>query len=710
MMRLICAAGVLALAIQTLSAQTPAKYEVGGPLAGEILPPYPTQHGEPPGRPGCLPDGKGGLLKGPDGQYPELHLYPGAVEHFRSYMFKYMPVRSSFDRQSQLKNFPARDIPGVSPAHVESYAEPVYHVSRGNAASNMKVTNAPVPVVRCKPGAPVFRLNFGRLEPGLYAIRVIGAVESKAIQRHRKPIYLKAVINDSLDGGTTTYRQRIGYVDEFYSVAEIYFHAPAAREYRAELSADQGSLAELLVHNITLDDALAGCERRAIKQRPTTYREEERLLLRSQSKPAASRSLSAEDRLKRDAMLWNALPPVNSQAGVIYGMGGDDPKSNWPRFGAAGQEPEAIEKAHGKWTTAPIGPVLMTNAQLKLEYTLADLLARRPLPAPYPFKDDGCGVFTPDPKGGLPQNWIPVARAVQERVRAYENTLMGATKAYHERGDIESARDAAIMLARYAYDFPAMDCATALGSVMLQPSAYGRDLRCRQRDQQAYWMSFYSNDIHLVEAYDKLFDYIRGNEELAASVRRFVPWVQSAQDLAMLFDVHLVQTEAKRVMRYHFHTYPDTLAMVATVMNDGRLTEPWMEWLFSRTWSYPLVPCGIQEIMITNMDRNGAQNIGSFFYAQGENAANYCGEKMELYALSGGSPRFDLRDPKRYPKITDSTYFNLQGMMAGLWHTPIGDVTGPEKGRGNWFDSDGWRKMARLGWRWTKDPACCCCA
>ena len=31
------------------------EYETGGPLAGVKLPLYKTQHGEPPGQPGCIP-------------------------------------------------------------------------------------------------------------------------------------------------------------------------------------------------------------------------------------------------------------------------------------------------------------------------------------------------------------------------------------------------------------------------------------------------------------------------------------------------------------------------------------------------------------------------------------------------------------------------------------------------------------------------------
>jgi len=686
------------------------KYVVGGPLAGEAIPLYETQHGEPPGYPGCLKNEDGTFLYSPQGQAPERQLYPGSVEHYRGYMFKYMPIRSMFDQQSLIKNFPAKDIPGVKPAQVEAYAEPVYHVGRGNSAvqvrlGNKPLFNKPVPVVRCKAADPVFKLDFGRLPVGLYAIRIIGAVESAKIQRHRKPLVLRVTVNDGINNEQSVYRQRLGYVDEFYSIAEIYFHAPVQRPYQAEVTLEAGTEVDLLVHNITLDDALAGTEFRAFKTKPNLFTTGERALLRNQNKPWAGKPLDKESRWTSDATLWNAMVPLNAQPGFIWGMGGDDPKSNWPRFGVAGKEPEAIEQEFGKWIDVPgMDPVLMKNAKLKLQYTVADLSAGRPLPDPYPFKDNGLGIFTPPEKGqATPQNWIPVAQAVRTRLRTAENAVGAAVKAYHETGNLEAARDAAILLARYAYDFPAMDSGRAMSSIMVQPGAYGRDLRCRQREQMACWMSFYANDIHLVEHYDKLFDFIQNNEDLAQSVGRFIPWVKTPQNLVALFDTYLVQNEVKHVMRHHYYTYPDKSMCAATVLGDTSLTDPWMEWQFSSTWSYPLPPCGLQDIMVSNMDRNGVQNIGSFFYAQGENAANYAGTKNEKYMLAGGNPKYDLRDAKRYPKITQSTFFWLRGMIAGLWHMPIGDVTGPDKGRGHFFES--YSESCRQGWRWTKSPA-----
>jgi len=105
-------------------------YEIGGPLAGVKLPLYKTHHGEPAGYPGCLRDENGAFINEPQGQYPERELYPGSVEHWRDYWFKYTPARSLFDRQSLLRNWKAARLPGIPADRVEKYAEPVYWVPR----------------------------------------------------------------------------------------------------------------------------------------------------------------------------------------------------------------------------------------------------------------------------------------------------------------------------------------------------------------------------------------------------------------------------------------------------------------------------------------------------------------------------------------------------------------------------------------------------
>ncbi|MCY3019048.1 MAG: hypothetical protein NTW87_08470 [Planctomycetota bacterium] len=708
--RVLVAAALAWLAAQAACGCGEAEYEAGGPLAGLKLPFYPTQHGEPPGHPGCVPnpDKPGELLYSKDGQAPELQLYDGSVEHYRHYMFKYMPCRSLFDQQSLLRNWPAKDIAGVQAAQVESYAEPVFYVSRGGSGKDTGKRNKPLRVVRCKPGAPVLEVDLGELGPGLYAVRVIGAVEHEKIERHRRPLYLKATINDGAKGEESNYRLRLGYVEEFYSVCEVYFHAGETRRFKVRLQVDAGSAVDLLVHNIDLHDVLAGTVRRPIKQRMNLLTPEEFAQLRK-STQAAPKAEPPEARLARDELLWNAFPRTNAQPGSIFGMGGDDDKSNWPNFGAGGKAKDVIEAEHGKWAVAPVDNpkgILIENKKLEQlqplatgSYTMSDLHAQRPLPDPYPYKDDGAGIYTaPEKPGQAAQNWHPVADAVRDRIRAYFGMIEAKTGSYVTTGNAADARDAAVMLCRAAYEFPAMDHANAMSSFIVQPGAYGRDLRCRQRETH-HWPC----DLETVVSYDRLFGFLQNNDDLAQSVGRFVAWVKAPQDVIQLLDVYLVQHMAKRYMRYHNYwgNEPAAVMKAAAVLGDQAVADPIMEWLFHRTWVYPQTPTGYPDFLVTSKDRSGVSYIGSYFYAMGAEVSAE-GEMFEVYRRAGGNPKYDLSDRARFPKMGAALYWPSGARMAGLYFPRIGDVTGPDKGYGAWFDSH--EPPVRRGWRWTHDP------
>jgi hypothetical protein len=252
------------------------EYEVGGPLAGLKLPLLPTEAGEIPGYPGTTaPDatepGADPRRFSPQGQAPQLELYPGAVENYRAYMFKYLPIRSFFDRQSQLARWTAPGIPGTAGTRPEEYAAPVYWVPRHDPPVDTGRRRAAAEVLRCGAGATVARLDLGELDVGLYAIRVVGAVDTKSLRPFRRPLFLEARIDDGPAGETSRHRLRLGYCDEFYSVAEVYFHAPAKRGYRASLEIGSGSEVELLAREILLDDVLAGTALRPIKTRTTLH-------------------------------------------------------------------------------------------------------------------------------------------------------------------------------------------------------------------------------------------------------------------------------------------------------------------------------------------------------------------------------------------------------------------------------------------------------
>jgi hypothetical protein len=630
------------------------------------------------------------------------------VENFRYYWMHYLPVRSFFDRQSLITNFPATTLAGVPADRVATLSTPLYYVG-SHGYTRLDRFNAPVPVVRAGIQNPVFPLAFGLLEPGLYVVRVMAAVPTDKIVQHQLPLYLRLTVNDGIGGAEHTYRLRCAYVDEFYAVAEIYFHAPEARAYNATLAVDTGSQVELLVHNIDLHDVLAGTTRRAVKTKSTLKRWET-------PPPVGTPTLAAEARRARDEELWNAVPPLNSHLGVIAGGPGraDDPNSG-PNLGAHGLTDKEIEDQHGKWMPRNSGKlpegddarVLMNNWKLGLAYTMEDLAANRPLPDPYPFKDDGAGLYTPPASPDQPgQNWFQIAEAVRfQWDRLMGNRRVGTTGAitamtekYRKDGDLDAGRDAALLLVRMAYQFPTLDCAAAMSTLTVIPGAYNRDSRFRQRNNgMEYWRDM--SEFPII-AYDALFDLIKDNQELAAAVNRFVPWVKTPADVIQLIDVYLVQTYAKRLLRHQDqHAEPQPILLPATVLVDREVTGPWMDWLYNCSFTYPNELSGIQDMAIIGYCRDGHSLIGSSYYAV---PAFRMAEAVERYIRAGGDPVYSLMNPARYPKVVESFRFGNRLQTAGLYYPRMGSVTGPDKGYGAQFKRI--EESARWGWEKTGEP------
>ncbi|MDA0839890.1 MAG: hypothetical protein O3B01_17370 [Planctomycetota bacterium] len=699
--------------VQPLTAET--RYLVGGPLAGVEVPKFPTQHGEPDGHPGATGQTEGELQFTTEDLYPEMQLYPGSVEHYRAYMFKYMPIRSFFDVQSQLKNWVAPNIPGAQEQHSEQYASSLFWVPRHSAVRDTGLKLKPEPVIRCKVGTPEFELDLGELNIGLYTIRVIAAVAPEQVKDFRLPAFLRMSVNDGLLGETSNYRLRIGYCEEFYSVAEFYFYAPAKRPYQSRLALDSGSQVDLLVHNVSLDDVLAGTENRVLKKR-TTIRSAvpdaaAKLEARRKAGHTIREPLSNEDRLTRDARIWNAFPPPNAQPhsrmgtgyGTVAGVVSGTEKMN----------AKEIEEEYGQWAPVsgnkkpdrfPANAILedcfLFNDKLGLVYSMDDLRNNRPLPDPYPFKDDGAGLYYPNPDNPAEGKvWSPVAERVARVIRDYYGA--GGLPQYMATGEPDFAHDAVIQLVRYAYALPTLNFSDWIDCLVHTRGAFGRDLRSRRRGTAAFFMPHYPMYVNpIMYQYDQLFDFIKGNEQLAKSIGRFVPWVKTSQDVIRLLDVYLVQTVAKRIMRYHYHTDPVDIANLASVAGDNEFTKPWMDWLLSRTFIYPLPVSGIADTMITGTCRDGGEYIGSSYYVQGENALRVA-TSLQQYIEAGGDRSYDLSDARKYPKGLVHCYFRLNQIVAG-WDFPrIGDVCGPDKLPGHTLRA---LDFAVYGWRWTKDP------
>ena len=615
--------------------------------------------------------------------------YPGSVEAWTG-------RRGFFDQQSLLRNWIAADMPTATlAAAAEDYAG--------------------AKVVRCGVGGPVFRLDLGELDVGLYAGRVIGTVEKARLRPFREPIYVTMKINDGLDGQSQCHRMRIGYSEEFRSVVEIYFHAVARRRFQAELWVDRGSTVDLLVHNITLDDVLAGTTRRAIKKRMTLLTPGEVTLMRStfpeeqKKKRKALTPYTPAERLARDEAIWKWQPPANAQ-GTIFDKA-YTPKNASP--GTADRTAAEIRDQYGQWTAVeewgglnvrgsgpprrpkcPVG--LIENKKLGLQYTMDDYLARRPLPDPYPYKDDGAGLYFPDAKDPDAGRFLtPLGDVFGHRLRTSGWIFQSRGDAWLQSGDRDVARDLAVALIAYAYHFPTYDAENALTTVMHGRSPW-------QRIAGPRWLA--GSWLNAPECYDKLFDYIHGNEELARSVRRFVPWVKSSEDLVRLLDVYLVQITAKHILRRHYglDNAPAQIAEIAAILGDPSVTDPWMEWLFAKTSVYGVGTGGILDMMILGNGREGAGYIGSTFYSQ-EEGARTIGIELQRYLAADGNPKYGRLDAAMYPKPLAHCYWALGILVAGIDFARIGDVAGPDKPPGNTMRKE-FESACRYGWKWSSDP------
>lgn len=701
------------------------EYLIGGPMAGVKLPPAPTQFGEPAGFPGAIPDlNKKWAAEHPDlagdaeplnddftpvGQAPEVELYPGSVERWRGEMMKYLPQRSFFDKQSQLKNWVAPKIPGATAAQAAEYAEPISWMPRWAGPAPTGYKKAPVAVMRWGAESKPITLDCGRLPIGVYCVRVIAAVETGRLQFFRKPLLLRMKVNDGLNGERNEYVKRENYTDEFFSLGEFYFHAPAERRYEVELSVDKESGVALLVHNVALDNVLSGIARRPVKTDITLNAHLKAKLHELMANPVNKRfpGMLAEERERRDAWLWESMPRINSQANRPY---------NLPKTVAQGTDKldsEKIQQEFGAWNhgvfwgtfhpTPADTSVWLSNPKLGLVYTRDDRDRQRPLPAPYPFSDFGCGLVYPAADGSSGAYWTPIGNVVTRFYWDYPGAIHGSVQEWVKSGDESYARDAAVALARWAYHLPTLDASASLvHNNVAAVGMLGDASRFHRRATTSNfyrWYTEYASEI--MDDYDLLYDYLMDNWEVAASVHRYVPWVSTPRDVVKLIDVYLLQMTTKKMLRYHWFTGEMNLARLATMVGNPKVTDPWMEFLFTRTFVYPFPVSGLPDLMITGCTREGTEYVASTMYGGGENAIPKAAD-LQIYLKRNGNPKYDMSDPVLYPKPASACYWLIERHVAGLNHIRIGDVCGPDKYYGVVFS--GLDTASLWGWRWTRDP------
>jgi len=702
--RVACAQVLASVVVLPALASAPAESDFE-PFPAEPYPGFPGAASRPRAESEGEPEGaaeEGTEPARPVWGHPELVQYPGSVEHFRTQGIKYKPAFNLFNSESLKKLVLAKDLSGAGGDRIEEFAEPVYYVPMYGLSQITDRKQPPVPVLRLKPGSQPLVLDVGRLDRSLYVVRVIAVIETKDASLNPKPLVMQCRINDGPHGSISTYVRRCRAVDNFYSVAEWYFYAWDDRSFRAEVQVLDESEVELLVHSLDLHDVLAGLPRKAAKRAPVLYPPNPP---GPSGENAAAPGCSREERLARDETLWYAIPPINTQHNFSYGtMHRGDGGLLKPEHGSW----EAMGRYWKKgWDTR----FELRNEALRLVYTLDDLAVHRPLPDPYPIKDRGWGVYFFKPGDEHPTYAVPIADAVRHKTWSYLYNLVPLNGpdepgrlpvAYYETGDEEAAHDAAVMLARIAYHYPTLHLYHGIQNVVAEPSqCWGREPQHRRR--RVLWDV--ARAPALARAYDMLFPYLKDNALLAESIGRFVPWVKTPEDVRELIETNVLQFATKKVHYYwlgNSHGTPEILMTLVLAQDDPAITRESMEWLFSRSWDYPLPPSGIQDYLNTAVQRDGTTSIGSFFYTQQGSPISGAAEMIRTHITRGGDPKYDLTDTRRYPKLATGCYFQIEGRVAGLYPLGIGDVGGPQVDYGHWLTSI--EKPVRRGWRWTGDP------
>lgn len=560
-----------------------------------------------------------------------------------------------------------------------------------------------------------FNADFGTLPIGMHCAFVCARVDpSEAVvqvkttrdgkpvnQQETKPLYFELRINSGANGEVELHRLRVPYNEkgQYEYVAKIYFHTPQARAYTGTVTlGERTALKQVWVDRIELRNPLAHLQFRAIKTRRMLYSDEQVAQLRQSAlkegkikAPIRQAPLSPKERRRLDDIIWKqSVLPINAQPEqAVYpesSYGNDELK----KIVAA----EKAKRDIGQWTLASGGkydePWRLVNTALGGEYSLADYNAGKTLPAPWPFPEDKGTYFFDKNQWSSTSSFnsgiVPVQmRNHFEALLASLGAMPSNEKSYRGNlpdryvlgDDKEAAADASFLLAALAYNFPSQDWNLHnMANVFKIWRTFDAAHQYGRLDSYQGWST--GQVMALCEAYDKLFPYIQGNTELAARIGRFVPWVKTPEDVVKLFDTFLVQRSAQDAVQHIL--YAPALPTAAVVLGPGPVSDKYLNQYFSKMYLRD-VWAGYGDSMVNAHSRDGLNYIGSSFYTSGESKQELfeVAQLLGQYVRAGGDKKFDISDPKRYPRLAATPDSIIKLMTAGHFRTGVGDVGDPQQ-------------------------------
>ena len=196
----------------------------------------------------------------------------------------------------------------------------------------------------------------------------------------------------------------------------------------------------------------------------------------------------------------------------------------------------------------------------------------------------------------------------------------------------------------------------------------------------------------MIRSYDILYPYIQDNQELATALSEYIPWVKEPKDVITLMDSWLVQSAWQDNLRHQGET---PIELSAAVLGPCELSEKLLD-RYSR----------FEEDLTNQYSRDGLTYIGSTYYAAAHSHGHFeTADLLARYVAAGGNPKWNVVDPKRYPRMT-AIFDSLLGLsVAGGMRNNIGDLGDPAQAGKRIYvstvpDPDA---FFLKGWRWTQD-------
>jgi hypothetical protein len=605
--------------------------------------------------------------------------------------------RSSFRTYIAPSNATYRpfDLQGVTAAQIVS--NDVCQVYAGYDYQGL--LNVAAPAVRLTTNGPVVRFVFTNLPPGVYFLRTIARVAQPTegtLGVFRRPLYLHWKINDGLGGVTNDYRVRCNYSTNLEEVGRLFFNALyPTNNLGGELSLGPGSQNELRVHRIEFYDALAGTARRSYKTNFTTFTPAERAYERqvvaamaahaardpdpiygtydsnpfwwwvNWNSPFLPTNLTGAARISRDDTLWNAFPPPNVMVA--------SPGRTAPYAAPAG--------ANGTWRLFPSAtvtdygtPLVFTNDTLRRNYTLTDYKLHRPLPGAY--GDDGLGWYAPSSPAGY---YFIIGELMEQRMfyQYYEalSQTVGLPNVnlpwrYHLTGNTNAAHEGALLLARFALQWPAMHFETQ--ELSLNTTEPDKRWEERLPGKIVYYGWADAMQSYLYLAYDRLFDFLQTNQSFANTLNRYIPWIRTPGDVLTFFDTHLVQAGIVDTKTLRIRTTQPML--LGLVQGPSPIATELMDLSQVQVDQYPVGVDTMKDHYHNSLNQDGAVALGSTFYVGESLAFVDAWDPMQRYKAFGGTVPYDLTDLAAYPKVRAFCDYLLDQTVAGGFEPTAGDA------------------------------------